>query len=176
MRPTNIVLVGPMGSGKTSIGRKLATVLKCDFFDSDFEIIKRTGVSIEHIFDVEGEGGFRQRESKILADLCIKPNIILATGGGIVMRVENRNLLKQSFVVYLSATIEQLVKNTQNSKDRPLLQQSTDREKTLRDLLKDRLPLYRQVADIVIDTVDKKPYMVINEIKKIVQQKKILNQ
>ena len=121
---TNVVLVGPMGSGKTSVGRRLACVLERDFFDSDFELVARTGVAIDHIFDVEGEKGFRQRETQVLKDLCKIPNIVIATGGGIVIREENRALLKRdSFVVYLFSSIEQLVKRTAHSKSRPLLEQ-----------------------------------------------------
>jgi shikimate kinase len=105
----NVVLVGPMGSGKTSVGRRLACVLKRDFFDSDFEIVARTGVAIDHIFDVEGEEGFRQREINMLSELCEIPNIVIATGGGIVIKPENRELLKRdSFVVYLSSSIKHI--------------------------------------------------------------------
>ncbi len=167
-KQANIVLVGPMGTGKTSVGRRLACVLKRDFFDSDFEIVARTGVAIDHIFDVEGEAGFRQRESQMLEDLCKIPNVVIATGGGIVIKPENRELLKQgSFVVYLSSSIEQLVKRTAHSKSRPLLEQSSNREQTLRDLLSARESLYQEVADVVIDTTGKKLYAVINEIKKV---------
>ena len=87
---TNVVLVGPMGSRKTSVGRRLACVLKRDFFDSDFEIVARTGVAIDHIFDVEGEEGFRQRETQVLKDLWEIPNIVIATGGGIVIKEESK--------------------------------------------------------------------------------------
>ena len=153
----NIILVGPMGSGKTSIGRRLACVLKRDFFDSDFEIITRTGVSIDHIFDIEGESGFRQREMRVLADLCHIQNVVIATGGGVVIKAENRQILKNAgLVVYLSSTVEQLLKHTAKSKSRPLLQQSKDREKTLRDLVEKREPLYREVADVVIFVVSPK--------------------
>jgi len=166
---TNVVLVGPMGSGKTSVGRRLACVLKRDFFDSDFEIVSRTGVAIDHIFDVEGEEGFRKRETKILKDLCAIPNIVIATGGGIVIKQENRDLLKRdSFVVYLSSTIKQLVKHTAKSRSRPLLEQSNNREQTIRDLVNAREALYQEVADVVIDTTGKKLYAIINEIKKSV--------
>ena len=163
----NIVLVGPMGSGKTSVGRRLACVLKRDFFDSDFEIVARTGVAIDHIFDIEGEEGFRQREISMLSELSDIPNIVIATGGGIVIKPENRELLKKnSFVVYLSSSIKQLVMRTARSKSRPLLEQSTNREKTIRDLVKAREPLYQEVANVVIDTTGKKLYAIINEIKK----------
>ncbi len=166
---TNVVLVGPMGSGKTSVGRRLACVLKRDFFDSDFEIVSRTGVAIDHIFDIEGEEGFRQRETKMLKDLCEIPNIVIAKGGGIVIKKENRELLKRdSFVVYLSSSIAQLVKRTANSKSRPLLEQSNNREQTIRDLVEAREGFYQEVADVVVDTTGKKLYAIINEIKKAV--------
>lgn len=164
---TNIVLVGPMGSGKTSVGRRLACVLKRDFFDSDFEIVARTGVAIDHIFDVEGEEGFRNRETSMLTDLCEISNIVIATGGGIVIRPENRELLKHnSFVVYLSSSVEQLVNRTARSKSRPLLERSTNREQTIKDILEARESFYQEVADIVIDTTGKKLYAIINEITK----------
>ena len=92
----NIVLIGPMGSGKTTVGRRLAESLKIEFFDADHEIIDKTGVSIDHIFDVEGEEGFRKRESSVLQELCNKPNIVLATGGGAVISEENRLLIKKT--------------------------------------------------------------------------------
>ncbi|MCH9745352.1 MAG: shikimate kinase, partial [Proteobacteria bacterium] len=165
----NIVLVGPMGSGKTSVGRRLACVLKRDFFDSDFEIVARTGVAIDHIFDVEGEEGFRQRESSMLKELCDISNIVIATGGGIVIKPENRELLKNSsFVVYLASNVEQLVMRTARSKSRPLLERSSNREQTIRDILEVREPLYQEVADVVIDTTGKKLYAIINEIKKAI--------
>ncbi|HIG88782.1 shikimate kinase [Candidatus Thioglobus sp.] len=167
-RSTNVVLVGPMGSGKTSVGRRLACVLKRDFFDSDFEIVSRTGVAIDHIFDVEGEEGFRKRETQMLTDLCKIPNVVIATGGGIVVKSENRDLLKDSFVVYLSSTVEQLVKRTARSKVRPLLEQSNNREKTIRDLVDKREPLYKEVANVIIDTSGKKLYAIISEIKKVI--------
>ncbi|AYQ56834.1 Shikimate kinase I [Bathymodiolus thermophilus thioautotrophic gill symbiont] len=165
----NIVLVGPMGCGKTSVGRRLACVLKRDFFDTDFEIVARTGVAIEHIFDIEGEAGFRQREMQMLEDLCKIPNVVIATGGGIVIKEENRALLKQNcFVVYLSSSAEQLVKRTARSKSRPLLEQSNNREQTIRDLLNAREGFYQEVANVVIDTTGRKLYAIINDIKKAV--------
>ena len=168
---TNIVLVGPMGSGKTSVGRRLACVLKRDFFDSDFEIVARTGVAIDHIFDVEGEEGFRNRETSMLTDLCEISNIVIATGGGIVIKPENRELLKHnSFVVYLSSSVEQLVNRTARSKSRPLLERSTNREQTIKDILKARESFYQEVADIVIDTTGKKLYAIINEITKSISK------
>ena len=166
---TNIVLVGPMGSGKTSVGRRLACVLKRDFFDSDFEIVSRTGVSVDHIFDIEGEEGFRKREMSVLSDLCSISNIVIATGGGIVVKKENREILKKrGFVIYLSSTIEQLVQRTAHSKTRPLLEQSTNRKKTITELVEARDGLYNEVADAVIDTTGKKLYAIISDIKRVI--------
>ena len=163
----NIVLVGPMGSGKTTVGRRLAHELNQDFFDTDHEIIDKTGVTIECIFDIEGEKGFRRRESEMLKDLCNMNNVVLATGGGIVLKPENRVLLKKSgMVFYLFSSIEQLLRRTAKSKTRPLLEQSLDREKTIRDLVSDRDELYRDVASSVVDTTGKK----LNEVVKIIKQ------
>lgn len=165
----NVILVGAMGSGKTSIGRRLACALKRDFFDTDFEIVASTGVAIDYIFDVEGEEGFRKRETQMLKDLCKIPNIVIATGGGIVTKEENRVLLKRDgFVVYLSSSIEQLVEHTAESKVRPLLEQSSNRERTLHDLLEAREGFYQEVADLVVDTTGKRFYAIINEIKKAI--------
>ena len=159
----NIVLVGPMGSGKTTIGRRLAHELNQDFFDTDHEIIDKTGVSIDHIFDIEGEEGFRERESKILENLCQMSNIILATGGGIVILPKNRKILKNSgLVVYLSSSVNQLLKRTAKSKTRPLLENSSDRRKTITELLEARDVYYREVASFVVDTTGKKLHEVIN--------------
>ena len=162
----NIVLVGSMGSGKTTVGRRLAHELNQDFFDTDYEIIDKTGVTIEHIFDIEGEEGFRERESKILEKLCQKSNIVLATGGGIVILPKNRKILKNAgLVVYLSSSVDQLLRRTAKSKTRPLLENSTDRRKTITDLIEARDAYYREVASIVIDTTGKKLHEVINIIK-----------
>jgi len=159
----NIVLVGPMGSGKTTVGRRLAHELNQDFFDTDHEIIDKTGVTIDHIFDIEGEEGFRERESKILENLCQMSNIILATGGGIVILPRNRKILKNSgLVVYLSSSVNQLLKRTAKSKTRPLLENSSDRRKTITELLEARDVYYREVASFVVDTTGKKLHEVIN--------------
>ena len=159
----NIVLVGPMGSGKTTVGRRLAHKLNQDFFDTDHEIIDKTGVTIDHIFDIEGEKGFRERESKILENLCQMSNIILATGGGIVILPKNRKILKNvGLVVYLSSSVDQLLRRTAKSKTRPLLENSTDRKKTISELVKARDVYYREVASFVVDTTGKKLHEVIN--------------
>jgi shikimate kinase len=161
----NIILVGPMGSGKTTIGRRLSEVLSLDFFDSDHEIIDTTGVSIDHIFDVEGEKGFRARETDVLKKLCHMHSIVLATGGGAVLLEENRELMKQvGLVVYLSSSVDQIRRRTAKSKTRPLLEKSTNRRKTIADIVEARDPLYKEVASIIINTNGKKLNEVINEI------------
>ena len=169
----NIILVGLMGSGKTTIGIRLAEEVNLDFFDSDREIINKTGVSIDRIFDIEGEKGFRDRESQMLAELCQKSGVVIATGGGIVLMNENRVLLKNSgIVVYLSSSIEQLLKRTSKSKNRPILEKSTDKEKTIRDLMIAREAYYKEVASIVVDTTAKGIYDVVETIKKYAQSYK----
>ena len=166
----NIVLVGPMGVGKTTVGRRLAHDLNKDFFDTDHEIVDKTGVSIDHIFDIEGEEGFRGRESKILENLCQMSNIILATGGGIVLLPKNREILKNTgMVVYLSSSLDQLLRRTTKSKTRPLLENSTDRRKTIAEIVEARDVFYREVASIVVDTTGKKLYEIINIIKREVK-------
>jgi len=165
----NIVLVGPMGSGKTTVGRRLAAELNLDFFDSDHEIIDKTGVSIDHIFDIEGEKGFRDRESQTLVELYQKSGAVIATGGGIVLRPENRAILQQSgVVVYLVSSIDQLLDRTSKSKNRPILEKSLNREKTIRDMLSAREAYYQEVATFEVDTTGKQLYEVINAIKKYV--------
>jgi len=161
----NIILVGPMGSGKTTIGRRLSERLSLDFFDSDHEIINITGVSIDHIFDVEGEKGFRARESDVIKRLCNMPNIVLATGGGAVMLEENRELMKKaSSIIYLSSSVDQILRRTAKSNTRPLLEKSNNRRKTISDILEARDPLYKEVSSHIIDTNGKKLNEVIDEI------------
>ena len=159
----NIVLVGPMGCGKTTIGRQLASKLNQDFFDTDHEIINKTGVSIDHIFDIEGEKGFRRRESEVLESLCDMNNIVIATGGGVVLLPQNRLVLKNAgIVVYLSSSVEQLLRRTAKPKTRPLLENSSDRQKTITEISNARDKYYREVAAIVIDTTGKKLNEVID--------------
>ena len=161
----NIILVGPMGSGKTTIGRRLSERLSLDFFDSDHEIVNTTGVSIDHIFDVEGEKGFRARESDVLKKLCNMANIVLATGGGAVILEENRELMKKaSSIIYLSSSVDQILRRTAKSKTRPLLEKSNNRRKTITDIVEARDPLYREVSSNIIDTNGKKLNEVIDEI------------
>jgi shikimate kinase len=149
---SNIFLVGPMGAGKSTIGRQLARRLSMEFYDTDHEIERRTGVDIPLIFDIEGEAGFRRRECQVLEELTALSNIVLATGGGAVLDPDNRARLKQrGFVVYLQATPEQLLRRTVRDTHRPLLQ-TGDRAGRIRQLLEEREPYYREVADLIINS------------------------
>ena len=148
----NIFLVGLMGAGKTSVGRLLAKQFGKTFYDCDQEIELRTGVKIPVIFEIEGEDGFRAREATVLRELAGLHDIVLATGGGAVLREENRRLLAQSgTVVYLRASLEDLWQRTRHDRNRPLLQTADPRAK-LEQLFNQRDPLYREVATLVIDT------------------------
>ena len=147
----NIFLVGLMGAGKTTIGRMLAKRLGLGFVDSDREIENRTGVVVPTIFEIEGEEGFRRREAQAIADLTALSSHVLATGGGAVLRQENRDNLKANgFVVYLNAPPQVLWERTRHDKNRPLLKVE-DPLRKLQELFVIRDPLYREVADIVID-------------------------
>ena len=153
-----------MGAGKSTIGRLLAKELRLPFKDSDKEIEVRTGASIPLIFDVEGEVGFRDRESATIADLCEMNGLVLATGGGAVMRPENRESLKSGgCVIYLHTSVAQQIGRTARDKNRPLLR-GPNPEKTLSDLMTLRDPLYREIADIIIETDERPPRMVVMEI------------
>ncbi len=148
----NVYLVGPMGSGKTTIGRQLAKALRGEFVDSDHEIESRTGATIPWIFDIEGEEGFRKRERAVIEDLTRRSGIILATGGGAVLAPENRECLRRGgIVVYLRATLDELFERTAKDKNRPLLQ-TEDPKAKLGAILQAREPLYLEVADLVVDT------------------------
>ncbi len=141
-----------MGAGKTSVGRLLARHYKKDFYDCDHEIERRTGVKISVIFDIEGEAGFRSRETAVLRDLVGLHNIVLATGGGAVLREENRRLLMQhGIVIYLRASLEDLWQRTRHDRSRPLLQTDDPRTK-LEQLFAERDPLYREAAALIVDT------------------------
>ena len=148
----NVILVGMMGSGKTTVGRLLAKQLGKIFIDSDEEIQKRTGVTIQHIFDVEGEAGFRQREAGIVQELLQRNDIVLATGGGAVLDARNRSMMRENgTVVYLKSGVHDLWQRTRHDRSRPLLQTADPRTK-LHELFEQRNPLYTETADIVIHT------------------------
>lgn len=162
----NIYLVGPMGAGKSTIGRLLSTELKLEFKDSDKEIEDRCGCNIPWIFDVEGEQGFRDREVLAIDEITQEKDVLMATGGGAVLRPENRLHLKsRGTVVYLNTSVEQQLARTAKDKNRPLLQIDNPRE-VLTRLMAQRDPLYQEVADITIYTDDRNPKFVVQEILK----------
>lgn len=168
----NIFLIGPMGAGKSTIGRHLSQQLNMDFFDSDQEIENRTGANISWVFDVEGENGFRKREVKIIDELTKKQGIILATGGGSVKFKENRNILSaRGIVVYLETTIEKQLLRTKRDTKRPLLQSNVSNRTILENLALERNPLYEEIADFKIQTDNKSAksitYHIINFLDKI---------
>lgn len=169
--PRNIFLVGPMGAGKSTVGRQLSKVLKKEFLDSDKAIEERTGVNISLIFELEGEEGFRKREQAMIDALTQRDDIVLATGGGAVLNEENRaHLMSRGFVVYLNAPAELLVERTSRDKNRPLLQQTDDPSERIAELLALRDPLYRQVADVVVATGRRSARYVVKEIQKELEQ------
>ena len=162
--PQNIFLVGPMGSGKSAVGRQLARMLHLTFVDSDDEIESRTGVDIPFIFEKEGEDGFRAREVRVIDDLSNMDAVILATGGGAVIDPESRSRLgARGFVVYLYTTVEQQQQRTERGRDRPLLE-AGDRSEILKALMVVRDPMYREIADLVVETDGRKVKAVANEI------------
>ena len=148
----NIYLVGPMGAGKTTVGRHLAELLGREFLDSDHEIERKTGATIPWIFEKEGENGFRNRETMVINELTARSQLVLATGGGVVTQAANREFLKQrGIVVYLYTPVEIQLQRTYRDKNRPLLQVENPEQK-LRDLLAIRDPLYREIAHYIIET------------------------
>lgn len=160
----NVFLIGPMGAGKSTIGRLLAKEIGYPFKDSDREIEARTGADIPWIFDVEGEEGFREREEAMIAELVKEDGIVLATGGGVVMREANRQALAaHGLVVYLRTSVEQQLQRTAKDRQRPLLQ-TPDPEKVLRELMAKRDPLYSEIADLTIETDQRGPKIVVNTI------------
>ncbi len=159
-----IFLVGPMGAGKTTVGRRLAEALGLEFVDCDQAIVERTGASIPLIFDIEGEDGFRRREARMLEELTARDGVVVATGGGAVLREDNRRLLKErGTVIYLRARLDDLLARTARDRNRPLLQ-TDDPRATLARLLEEREPLYREVADLVITTGQGGVQRVVKEI------------
>jgi shikimate kinase len=152
MSHRNIILIGPMGSGKSTIGNIIARRLHRDFQDSDHFIEERTGVDIARIFDVEGEQGFRDRETNALNELLSENNRVIATGGGSVLRHENQQMLKQKgFIVFLDTSINQQMQRLRRDKKRPLLQTENPRER-LESLLAERRPIYLDLADLAVKT------------------------
>ena len=162
--PQNLFLIGPMGAGKSAVGRQLARMLHLDFVDSDEEIESRTGVDIPFIFEKEGEAGFRKREAGVIDDLSKKEGIVLATGGGAILDPQNRNHLgARGFVIYLHTSVDQQLSRTRKGRDRPLLA-NDDPRGALEALMATREPLYREIADLNVDTDGRKVRAVANEI------------
>ena len=163
-RKQNVFLVGPMGAGKSTIGRQLSDALGMEFVDSDKEIERRTGVDIPLIFELEGEDGFRKREKSMIQELTERTGTVLATGGGVVLDPDNRSALSaRGTVVYLHASIDQLVKRTARDRNRPLLQTGNPRSK-LEEIMAVREPLYREVADIAVDTSGRNVKAVVKDL------------
>ncbi|MCK4493659.1 MAG: shikimate kinase AroK [Methylococcales bacterium] len=166
----NIYLIGLMGAGKTTIGRQLATALKVPFYDSDKAIEESTGVDIPTIFEYEGEKGFRQREQTMLGRLIEIDGIVLATGGGAILREKNRKLLKKNgFVVYLECSVEHILKRTRRDSKRPLLQTDNPKE-SIESLFEQREALYLECADFKIDTGTLQTKLVVNAILEAYEQ------
>ena len=149
----NIFLIGPMGSGKSAVGKQLARLLDYPFLDSDHEIEKRTGADIPLIFEREGESGFRHREREVIAELSARARIVLATGGGAVLDADTRrDLQARGWVVYLETSVAQQAERAGRTRHRPLLHGATDPTQRLHELLLVREPLYREIADLTVST------------------------
>ena len=162
--PLNVFLVGPMGSGKSAVGRQLAQRLGLAFVDSDEEIEARTGVDIAYIFEREGEAGFRQREAEVIDALTMREGLLLSTGGGAILDPRTRERLRtRGRVVYLQTSVDQQLARTRRNNDRPLLN-NEDPRGTLERLFQQRAPLYLEVAEIVVDTDGRKVKTVVDHI------------
>jgi shikimate kinase len=166
MHAQNLFLIGPMGAGKTTVGRQLAEHFRKEFIDSDLEIQRRTGVDIPTIFEFEGEQGFRQREQEVIEELTKREAVVVATGGGAVINEQNRRALStRGIVIYLHCTVEQQYERTHRDKNRPLLQ-TDDPMAKLKSLMAERDPLYRQTADLLISTEGRNTQAVVQDIRK----------
>jgi len=164
MGHSNIFLVGMMGAGKTTLGRALAARMKREFVDTDRLLVDRTGVPVATVFEIEGEDGFRRRESAVLREVCEQEALVVATGGGIVLSEENRRVMRESgTVIYLRARVESLWERTRHDSNRPLLATPNPREK-LAELLSQREPLYREVAHITVDSGPQSATTLVNRV------------
>jgi shikimate kinase len=162
---TSVFLIGPMGSGKTAVGRHLARVLRLPFHDSDSEIERRTGVDIPYIFEKEGEAGFRLREREAIEALTRLPGIVLATGGGAVLLPENRrHLAERGRVVYLCTSVAQQAERVRHGRNRPLLAAAGDAAERLGQLMDSRGPLYAEIADVTVSTDGRRVHAVAEEV------------
>jgi len=160
----NIFLIGPMGSGKSAVGRHLARLLRFSFHDSDADIEAKTGVDIAYIFDKEGEAGFRLREKESIERLTALDGVVLATGGGAVIDSDNRRVLaERGTVVYLETSVDQQLKRTRHGRHRPLLN-DTDPQEKLKELMLRRAALYKEIADLTVSTNGRRVQIVAEEI------------
>ena len=166
-----LIIIGPMASGKSVVGKKLSKRLDIDFYDTDEEIVKKTGVTISQIFDIEGEDKFRSREMNIFSNLIKKDGCVISTGGGIVLKEENRELLKKGTVLYLKTSIQTQLERTMNDKERPLLRGKENKEVTLRNMAKLRNPLYEKSSNYIIEETDNSNQTVDNIIKQLNESK-----
>jgi shikimate kinase len=167
MSKANVYLIGPMGSGKTAVGRRLAAMLGKDFFDSDAEIEKRTGVDVRFIFEKEGEARFRDRERDVIADLTSLEDVVVATGGGAVLDPSTRaRLASTGTVVYLEASIDTQLQRTRTSRNRPLLM-NDDPRTVLERLMSIRRPLYEEIADVRVDTTGRRVRAVAASVREL---------
>ena len=170
MDAQNIFLVGLMAVGKSTVGRQLADALTMPFFDADHEVERRAGAEISWIFDVEGEQGFRDREAAVIDDLTQRHGIVMATGGGAILREENRrHLVERGTVIHLDSPIEKIIARTRRDSKRPLLQ-TGDPAKTLRELQRLRGPLYAEIADHRVVTDNRGAGSVTRKILKILER------
>jgi shikimate kinase len=174
MHKESIFLVGPMGAGKSTVGKALAEKLHYQFIDSDHVIEERTGATIPMIFDIEGEAGFRAREAVVIDELSKQSEVVLATGGGVVETESNRQHLRsRGYVVYLQSSVESLIQRTKHDRNRPLLQTDNPAQ-VLRDLMEKREPWYIEMADLVIQTQQVPVYKVVKQIVESLEKEKIV--
>ena len=165
----NVFFIGLMGAGKTTFGRLLAKQMNMNFYDSDHEIERRTGVKIPLIFELEGEVGFRKRETAIIEELCHLDNIVMATGGGAVLMPENQTYLRENGkIIYLRANVHDLWLRTRNDKNRPLLQGGDIKQK-LERLYFERDPIYRELANCIVDTGAQSATEITNHIEHLLK-------
>jgi len=168
LRSPNVYLIGPMGSGKSTIGKRTASLLDLDFVDCDTELESRTGASINLIFDIEGEEGFRERESELIEELSDRRGCLVATGGGSILREENRRILKRSgVVVWLQTSVSQQLRRLKLDKKRPLLQ-TGDREARLAAIARERDPIYEDLADIVFPSQNRSIPLAAKRLSKVI--------
>ena len=158
-----LIIIGPMASGKSVVGKKLSKRMNLDFFDTDESIENKAGASISWIFEIEGESSFRKRESDVFSELIELDNCVISTGGGIVLKKENRDLLKRQMVVYLEVSIQTQIERTLSDKKRPLISNKANKEKVLREMAKERILLYEECSSLTVSEKNN-PDLIVDEI------------